>query len=63
MTISSWPVWLGVFTIMAMGLFFIKRPTRHSQLKGHKDTPIHTKPFFKVATFIIILIGLGLVIV
>lgn len=63
MTFSSWPVWLAVFTVVAMGLFFIKKPTRHSKLDGHKDTPIHTKPLFKVATFIIILIGLGLVIV
>lgn len=59
MTIVSWPIWLAVFVLTTIIILVFKKKTRTHVPKGHKDTPIHSKPLFKGATlFIVFIMGL-----
>lgn len=50
-SISSWPVWLGLFTTIAI-LFSIifKMKTKKAPKRLRSDVPIHRKPLFQIAS-------------
>lgn len=56
MIISSWAPWLGLFTVVTVAIIIIKRKTRTRHINGYFDQPIYSKPLFKVASIIILLV-------
>ncbi len=54
MTIYSWPLWLAIFVLATITILGFKKKTKTHIPKGNKDTNIHSKPLFKMATFFIV---------
>ena len=60
MMYSNWPVWIGLFLVVSVGFVLLRKPTKQRSPSGPFDNPIHTKPIFKLASLIIILVSIGL---
>lgn len=62
MNLSSNFMWLGIFLFVVIGVSIYKKPTRTQPKKGPFDRPVHTKPLFKISSFIIMLLVLFLLV-
>ncbi len=60
---NSWLTWLGLFTLIAITLMLFRKPTRTNQLIAEFDTPIYTKPAFKVASLLVVILAFGILFV
>lgn len=56
MNISNWLIWIGLFVTLSIVLSLLRKPVREENLYGPRDTPIHTKPFFKITSVFLLVL-------